>query len=323
VVSRWVQHASRDFSYYYDEDGMLVFKGSLPPEEGAVLIKAVEAIIESTSAIADKTSIEKNVPAGTLLEDRSESEKTHTQCRADALVHLSEHFLATSTSGNGARALAGGEKYQVLLHINTDQIETAKVSTHNHSHIDNGPMLSPATIRRLCCDASLVASLEDSKGNVLNIGRKSRLVLPSIRRALRHRDQGCRYPGCCETRYVDAHHIQHWCDGGETSLDNLVLLCRQHHRLLHGGGCRIEKSRDRSIGQLVDQGNITFIDSSDREIHTAIYPQFDNPDLLAEESLAIELEHEGMGLTIDSRTAVTRWQGEVLDYGMAVSALLR
>jgi hypothetical protein len=65
-----------------------------------------------------------------------------------------------------------------------------------------------------------------------------------MQRALRSRDQGCRFPGCNHERFVDAHHIRHWANGGETSLDNLVLLCRHHHRLVHEGGFGVKRSAD-------------------------------------------------------------------------------
>ena len=117
-----------------------------------------------------------------------------------------------------------------MVHINTD---ASQELPDPHTWLENGPVLSPAVVKRLASEASLVTVLEDGKGNVLNVGRKTRTVPPSIRRALLLRDQGCRFPGCCEAKYVDAHHIHHWCDGGETCLDNLVLLCRRHHRLLH------------------------------------------------------------------------------------------
>jgi hypothetical protein len=90
-------------------------------------------------------------------------------------------------------------------------------------------------VRRLCCDAGIVA-IAERDGQALSVGRKRRTVPPAIRRALRSRDRTCRFPGCCETRHVDAHHIHHWADGGATSLDNLVTLCRFHHRLVHEGG---------------------------------------------------------------------------------------
>ena len=71
-------------------------------------------------------------------------------------------------------------------------------------------------------------------------GRKTRTIPPAIRRALNSRDGGCRFPGCTHQRYVDAHHIEHWADGGETKLSNLVTLCRLHHRLVHEGEILIE-----------------------------------------------------------------------------------
>ena len=100
--------------------------------------------------------------------------------------------------------------------------------------------------RRLACDCATVHWLEDSDGNTLNIGRKSRTIPPAIRRALNHRDQGCRFPGCTAHKYTDAHHIHHWADGGETRLDNLVTLCRHHHRAVHEGGFSVQMKVQRS-----------------------------------------------------------------------------
>ena len=73
----------------------------------------------------------------------------------------------------------------------------------------------------------------------LNLSRKHRLVQPALRRALEARDRGCRFPGCSHERWLDAHHVVHWADGGETSLGNTLLLCSSHHRLLHEGGFAI------------------------------------------------------------------------------------
>jgi hypothetical protein len=114
---------------------------------------------------------------------------------------------------------------------------------------------------------------------------------------------------------VDAHHIHHWCDGGETSLDNLVLLCRHHHRLVHDEGYGIVKDA---------AGNPVFCTPAGRGMARALHPQFqaEVKDVPAETFLAIEREHEELGLEIDDRTAVTAWLGESMDYGMAVGALL-
>ena len=75
--------------------------------------------------------------------------------------------------------------------------------------------------------------------NPLDLGRKHRVVQPALRRALIARDRHCCYPGCAHTRWLEAHHVMHWIDGGMTSLDNTLLLCNGHHRRLHEGGFRI------------------------------------------------------------------------------------
>jgi hypothetical protein len=132
-----------------------------------------------------------------------------------------------------------------------------------------------------------------------------------IGRALGIRDQSCRFPGCCETRYVDAHHIRHWADGGETSLDNLVTLCRYHHRQLHRGSYSIRVEKTAGAQQLV------FSTPGGREIASSVFPQF--PDVSAE-TLGAALAHAAP--EVDAKTCVTRWGGEHCDYGMAVEALL-
>jgi hypothetical protein len=86
-----------------------------------------------------------------------------------------------------------------------------------------------------------VVIVENEDGEPLSVGRKTRTVPTAIKRALRARDKGCSFPGCHHKRFVDAHHIQHWSAGGDTSLDNLMLLCSRHHRLVHEGGFCIER----------------------------------------------------------------------------------
>jgi len=160
------------------------------------------------------------------------------QLRADALVAMVEHFLATGPDYRGLQGLKGSERCQVVLHVDVNTLREQRSGvccTHGRGHFEDKPWLAPSTARRLSCDASLVTVLEDDAGKVLNVGRKSRIVPGPIRRALRERDGVCQYPGCQESEYVDAHHIQHWAEGGETRLDNLVTLCRFHHRQLHRG----------------------------------------------------------------------------------------
>ena len=157
------------------------------------------------------------------------------QVRADALVAMVEHFLA---SGPDYRSLKGADRCQVVMHLDVNTLREQRSGVccpHGRAHFEDRPRLSSATARRLSCDASLVTVLEDEAGKVLNVGIKSRIVPERIRRVLRERDGVCRYPGCQESEYVDAHHIRHWAEGGETRLDNLVTLCRFHHRQLHRG----------------------------------------------------------------------------------------
>jgi hypothetical protein len=83
--------------------------------------------------------------------------------------------------------------------------------------------------------------LEDEQGKTIDVGRKTRTIPAALRRALDARDGGCRFPGCGNRIFTDAHHIEHWLDGGETNLDNTVLLCRRHHRALHEHGFSLER----------------------------------------------------------------------------------
>jgi hypothetical protein len=134
----------------------------------------------------------------------------------------------------------------VLVHVDAAALVEEDSSGKNKAKSD----LPIESVRRLCCDASLVAVTEDDKGNPLNVGRKHRVVQPALRRALHARDKCCRYPGCSHTRWLDAqglprfigYHVMHWADGGDTSLANTMLLCAKHHRLLHEGGFSIKKN---------------------------------------------------------------------------------
>lgn len=93
----------------------------------------------------------------------------------------------------------------------------------------------------------MITVIDDSNGIPLDVGRKQRTVSTPLKRALYSRDRGCTFPGCQRKRYLDAHHLEHWANGGETSLDNLTLLCTHHHRLLHEGGFRIEREEGGAL----------------------------------------------------------------------------
>ncbi len=283
------QQASRSLSWFHDEDGSLVIKARLPAEAGAVFLKALEAAQASLP------------PPDVSAETSLEPVQSHTGRRADALALMAEGFLAS-----GQRTLSGGDRQQIVVHVD------ALTLRHDHpgrSELDDGPGIAAETARRLACDASLVVLIENEQGEPLNIGRKTRTVPPALRRALRSRDQGCRFPGCTHTRFVDGHHVQHWAQGGETKLSNLVSLCRFHHRQVHEG---------RIVVQVLDDGAIRFI-RPDGQSFESIAPgalrQVDWMQLVA--------AHQSRQIHVSPRTAVTRWQGERLDYALAVDGLMQ
>lgn len=108
------------------------------------------------------------------------------------------------------------------------------------AHLLDGTPLSSATVRRLACDAEILPAALGAAGQVLDVGRASRLVTPAPWQALVVRDRHCAFPGCTRMPHAcDAHHVQHWADGGSTTLPNLVMLCRRHHRLTHHSPWRV------------------------------------------------------------------------------------
>ena len=190
------------------------------------------------------------------------------------------------------------DRYQVVVHV-----------TAETSEIENGPRVTAETSRRISCDSTIVKIKEDENGEPLSIGRRSRSIPPPMRRALRIRDGGCRFPGCTNTRFVDGHHIRHWSDGGETSLDNLVLLCRHHHHLVHEGGFACEKPVD---------GEVCFKDRRQEPL-----PNWSELPKVADD-LDVQqwLDREFFAARENSEGCNAKWYaGERMDWQMAVSAL--
>ena len=244
--------------------------------------------------------------------------------RAAALVHIAEHYLATRGSGSGASPLKSSDAWQVFVHVNANDAHLDnRINGAHTTYMDDRRCVAPHVARQLACDASRRTVLENERGEVLNIGRRSRIVPWRIAHALRLRDGGCRFPGCNQHRWTDAHHIRHWADGGETSLENLITLCRYHHRALHRDEFRIE----RDAG-----GEPVFVDAGHRPIPPAIHPQFADERAPAGAAGAaaagaadrveqLQAEHRERGVEIDESTAVTRWAGERMDYSTAVEWL--
>jgi hypothetical protein len=176
-----------------------------------------------------------------VVPDRIEDEVSFEQRGADALVLMAETALTADLDRGSA-----GDRYQVVLHVDTAATAMSP-DPPPVLELNDGPIsVSAETSRRLSCDASVVVVCEGDNGSVLDIGRKTRTIPTSIRRALTARDKRCLFPGC-NARRCDAHHIDHWADGGPTALDNLLLVCRRHHRLLHEGRFSVERTKDGDV----------------------------------------------------------------------------
>ena len=166
---------------------------------------------------------------------------------ADALVLMARRTLSGCFRGSGKEGAVWFLPDLSETALDDPPPEQAGPAHLVTVHVDEGAVsgagghsdLPSPVVRRLLCDGALVGITEDRDGVPLSVGRKTRTVPTGIRRALKARDRTCRYPGCNHGRWLDAHHVVHWADGGETSLENLVLLCTHHHKLLHDGEFQI------------------------------------------------------------------------------------
>ena len=181
---------------------------------------------------------------------------------ADALVDMAEHCLATRAGAWKRRRT--GRRYEVVLTIGRNELAKQSAGGARH-HVERDWGIDEEDARHIACDADLTEYIEDAKGNLLNYERRSRIVPARLLRALKLRDKNrCRFPGCAHQRYVEAHHVQHWIDGGETCLENLVLLCSAHHRLLHHGAYHI----------VMEDGDVVFVGRNGEVMPPALSPQF-------------------------------------------------
>ena len=292
----------RGLTWHY-EDGMVVITAAVPAERGALVIRALEKVIDARTdereayyaallagedgpgntapeTVAPEAAPEEeacrardvsaeterpvagaceheppvtDLPAGLEFE-LSSAEQRH----ADALVEVAEHYLA---NGPGRR----GRRYEVVLTIGRNELAGQSAGGGARYHVDPDWGVDEEDARRIACDADITEFVQDGRGNLLNYERRQRIVPGRLLRALKMRDHNrCRFPGCAHQRYVEAHHVEHWIDGGETRLDNLVLLCSAHHRLLHQGAFRIVPEDD----------GLVFVSRDGEVIEPALRPQF-------------------------------------------------
>jgi len=281
------QHIGRALHVYPDEDGMVRIRGRLAPEVGALLLKAREAAREALCQRQREQEPEPDQP-------------TMEQQQADALALLAETALH-----HGIDPGAPGERYQVVVHIDAPVL--ADAAQPGQSVLEDGRRVPAGTSQRLACDATRVVMRHDADGRVTEVGARTRTIPPALRRALLHRDNGCRFPGC-GVRVGQAHHIHHWAQGGPTKLSNLTLLCRRHHRAVHEEGYQVERQLDGALHFKRPDGSII--------------PDVPLPsNLPADPVWAMRTRHEQNGPALYARTAIPDWRGEPLDVGYAIDVL--
>ncbi len=335
------RHEARHLHWFWDDDGSLVLTARLGPDEGALVLQALDAAAHAHRAESGDDpagSPERpraddpagspgdlpNDPAGSpvhpaVFDDPAESpgpvpppaedttavarrrnaEATRIPAsRADALVAIAESVLA-----HGPAARDGGERYQVVVTVPAGVL--AGSDPYGVGEIDDGPALSSEAARRLACDSTVVGMSLGDGGEVLSVGRATPAIPRHIRRALRKRDGGCRFPGCGQRRFVDGHHIIHWARGGETSLANLCLLCRFHHHAVHEGDFGLVR---------VPDGRLVFTTPAGDELTGGPAAGRVMPD--------VDDVNRSLGVVIGSETGACLWGGERLDLGLTLDALL-
>jgi hypothetical protein len=273
------QHDRRSFGHRIDDDGSIVVTIRLPAEPGRALLAAVERF--------------------TVTEPHCDL----AQCRADGLIDMAECAVA-----NIDQPATGTDRYLVTMHVHgtTSDAEDSQCTIATGDGTSTADATSTGHVsvsrdlaRRLCCDACMETLIADSAGNPLHLGRRSRIVPDRLRRAARLRDGRCRFPGCTRKGWVDIHHIVHWADGGHTDIDNVMCLCRTHHRAVHEGGWTITGT---------PQGVVQFVAPSGQTVNDVITaPIGDKTHVDAHQRTATD--------------ARCRWLGERLDLSMALDAL--
>jgi hypothetical protein len=213
-------HEHRWFSCDQTFGGVFVLRGELDAENGAVVKTALDAL---------------SAPSG------AEDQRSGSQRRADALVELASRQLQS-------RTLPAVHGQRPHLIVTADIATLRRIPGAPPADLEGVGPVHAQTARRVACDSVLTLATVAGNGEPLSIGRASRTVPAAIRTALNLRDRGCRFPGCDRaSEWTDGHHIRHWADGGETSLDNLVSLCRRHHRVVHERGWDIGFGPDRAV----------------------------------------------------------------------------
>jgi 5-methylcytosine-specific restriction endonuclease McrA len=308
-----LRNAGRALHVYQEEDGTVIIRGRLEPEVGAVLVRALAAAREALyrARQQNQRACPQDRPRVQDVDARAEDADlgplhvpaetpTMVQQQADALALLAETALH-----HGIDPGAPGERYQVVVHVDAPVLADAEAP--GQSLLEDGARVPAETSQRLACDATRVVMRHDPDGHLMEVGARTRTIPPAIRRALLHRDHGCRFPGC-GARFGQGHHIRHWAHGGPTTLSNLALLCRRHHRAVHEEGYQVDRLTD---------GALRF-----RRPDGRLLPDVPSPaEVRGDPVAALRTRHQTQGLALHANTATPGWLGERLDVVWAIDVL--
>lgn len=208
--------------------GTVRIDGDLDPEAGEALLTALRAVLDTDARSGGR-----------------DDDRTPAQRRADALGEICRQWL-----DNGGRPFVAGERPHLTVTVDAEALR-GRAGTCELDHV--GPVRSEI-VRQLSCDASVMRVVMRGRSEPLDVGRRTPVVPPAIRRAVIVRDRSCRFPGCDRPHtWCDAHHVVHWADGGRTAITNLLLLCRRHHVMVHrAGGFGLELRDGRAVFQRPD-----------------------------------------------------------------------
>ena len=291
------QQRGRGLVTYFDHDGMLVVRGRLAPEQGALLMKALQ--VSGDELREGQDGSEEPSWAKPAAEGEPVDAPSGDQLRADALVRVAERALDADAAG-----VSDTDRYQVVVHVDAEVLSDP--AADGRCELEDGPTLAARTVGRLACGASLRAMAHGPAGE-LTAGRKTRAVSTPLRRALLSRDgTRCAFPGC-GCRGADAHHVQPWAKGGPTVLANLISMCRRHHCFVHEGGYRVEA---------LPGGKFRFLRPDGRELVQA--PSL--PAVTGDAGVLLQ-ERWTPDVTITPDTGYPEWDGEPVDYDWALGCL--
>jgi hypothetical protein len=220
--------------------------------------------------------------------------------RADAFVAIAQDVL------RGERVHA--VPTELVVTVAAETLVNPHTAPDPFAVTSDGTCVSAETARRLACDCGVVHVVEDDDGKTLSVGRKTRSIPTSMKRAMLKRDTTCRFPGCCNRIFLEGHHIHHWANGGATSLANLVGLCSFHHRFVHEYGYRVE---------LDEQQEPRFFDARGRLVLQS------PPRPVLRWSGMTKLVDDHRDRDISAETNEPRWDGGPVNYAWVIDDLVR